>query len=100
MNDHKVTENLMQRNATTSATLTCSCGLSIDIANLSKTPLKAARAQLAGMHENLKPENSPKPKKEKKSKKHQPVVETEPEKTEEPEPEIDENWQNEGDIDS
>jgi len=50
MSEHKVTENLVQRNAVTTATLTCSCGLSVE-GSLRRKPLRALRVELARLHE-------------------------------------------------
>ena len=94
MSEHKVTENLVQRNAETSATLSCSCGLSVE-GSLRRKPLRALRAELTSLHEAGREKTErkilvdaggslPKPnmpasttqKKEKKSKKRQPVEET------------------------
>jgi len=94
MSEHKVTESILNAGLQRSALISCSCGLFIDVANIRKLPLSVARRQLAGMHENLVPENSPEPKK-KKSKKYQPVVETEPVKDKEPEQEPNEDWPDE-----
>jgi len=55
MSDHKVTESIVNAGFQRSATISCSCGLSIDIANIRKLSLSVARRQLEGMHKNLTP---------------------------------------------
>lgn len=118
MIEHKVTEHIVNAGFQRSATLSCSCGLSIDVANIRKLPLSAARRQLEGMHKNLKAEVREKTdrkittnpvltpaelrdlNKPKKSKKRQPVEETEPEQPTEPDLKLDEDWSDEGDSKS
>ena len=70
MSEHTVTENITQRDGQSSAHLECSCGLSMVVVSVRKTPMRVAREQLDAMHKNLVPENSPKPK---KSKKQRPI---------------------------
>jgi len=52
MNDHTVTENIVQAGFKRSATISCSCGLLIEIADLRKTSLSVVRKRLKEMHEN------------------------------------------------
>lgn len=73
MSDHKVTEHILNAGLQRSATISCSCGLSVEIANIRKLSLRAGRKQLDGMHKNLTPKNSPKPKKEKTTEKQKPL---------------------------
>ncbi len=63
MSEHKVTETITQRDGQSSAHLQCSCGLSMVIPNVRKTPLRVARKQLEDMHKNLPVEDSPESKK-------------------------------------
>lgn len=55
MIEHKVTEHILNAGLQRSATISCSCGLSVEIANIRKLPLSAGRKQLDGMHKNLVP---------------------------------------------
>ena len=54
MSEHTVTENLVQRNTETTATLTCSCSLSVE-GSLRRKPLRALYKELAGLHEAKPP---------------------------------------------
>ncbi len=67
MSEHTVTENITQRDGQSSAHLECSCGLSMVVVSVRKTPMRVARQQLDAMHKNLAAK---------------PVVESEPEREE------------------
>ncbi len=98
MSNHTVTENLVQRNGVTTATVTCSCGKSVE-GSLRRKPLRALRVELTRLHEAGREKTDRKVLLDNRGAvtkpKEQPVVETEPANDTEPEQDLDEDWPDE-----